>query len=164
MSYTSAPSVDVTREQMAILGHWGRIAALALIAFYLGLVVFLLSEVKADADQWARMVVILGSVEALVFAGAGALFGTEIQRPQIADAQARAATEKKRAEDVTAKTETLRKHAYKLTAEFEATKRQAERQPVAKAMGSQAAGSDEFLSIPKADLDHLLDLARAIEE
>jgi hypothetical protein len=66
-------------------------AAVAVLVAFGGLVVWLLS--RADTTNeivWQREIYIYGSVEALVFAAAGALFGVQVKREQVAKAEQRA--------------------------------------------------------------------------
>jgi hypothetical protein len=66
--------------------------AIALIAVYIAMLAFLVT-MRGD-KQWDRLVYLLSGFEALVFTGAGALFGTTIQRSNIATARADAADAK----------------------------------------------------------------------
>ena len=57
---------------------------------WLGLILWLVIEIEAQEVQWARLAFLLGSIEAVAFGAAGALFGTQIQRQRVADARQRA--------------------------------------------------------------------------
>jgi hypothetical protein len=88
---------------VASLGGAAVITAIVLIAVYIGMLAFLMT-LRAD-KEWDRLVYLLSGFEALVFAGAGALFGTTIQRANVAaarsdaaDARETAKTERDRAE------------------------------------------------------------------
>jgi hypothetical protein len=96
---------------VASLGGAAIITAIALIAVYIAMLGFLMT-LRAD-KEWDRLVYLLSGFEALVFAGAGALFGSTIQRANVAaarsdaaDAREAAKTERDRAqsaeEDATA--------------------------------------------------------------
>ena len=66
-------------------------AAVAVLVAFGGLVIWVLS--RADTTNeivWQREIYIYGSVEALVFAAAGALFGVQVKREQVAKAEQRA--------------------------------------------------------------------------
>ncbi|XVU27305.1 hypothetical protein ACQPZJ_09765 [Actinoplanes sp. CA-054009] len=84
-------------EQPAVLlGRFEKITAVVLIAlFVLFIVVMILLR---DSEQWDRLVFLFGGFEALVFAAAGALFGTGVQRAQTAQAQETASRERDRAD------------------------------------------------------------------
>jgi hypothetical protein len=59
----------------------GSIVALALVAVYLVFMLFLRADaVTADDQEWARLVGIQSTLEALAFAAAGALLGSVVQR------------------------------------------------------------------------------------
>jgi hypothetical protein len=60
------------------------------IVVWLGFLIWLLVEVNTSEVTWTRLLVVLGSVEAVAFAGAGALFGTTVQRQRVEDQRARA--------------------------------------------------------------------------
>jgi hypothetical protein len=62
----------------------GSIVALALVAVYLVFMLFLRADaVTADDQEWARLVGIQSTLEALAFAAAGALLGTVVQRQAV---------------------------------------------------------------------------------
>lgn len=63
------------------------IAAIGLWAVF-AVVMFLLSD--SDEAQWTRVVYIFGSVEAIAFAAAGALFGVTVQRERVERAERKA--------------------------------------------------------------------------
>jgi hypothetical protein len=72
--------------------------AVAVIAVWLGLLIWLLVEVGASEVAWTRLLVVLGSVEAVAFAAAGALFGTTVQRHRVEDQRVRADVAESRAD------------------------------------------------------------------
>jgi len=72
------------------------VGLLVLIGFA-GLVAWTLG-VRGDTN-WDRVVYIFGSVEAIAFAAAGAIFGTQVQRQQVQAAQAQASAERTRANE-----------------------------------------------------------------
>src|SRR5215475_15244469 len=66
--------------------------ALLLIALFVAFLVVL--YVQRDDPHWDRAVFLLSGLEAVVFAGAGALFGTSVQRGTVQAARQDAATAK----------------------------------------------------------------------
>jgi len=66
------------------------VAALVLIAVWLAMLGWMVSRTTVADLEWTRLLVILGSLEAVAFAAAGALFGTTIQRHRVDDAKERA--------------------------------------------------------------------------
>lgn len=67
------------------------IVASAVLVFF-GIVVTILLQVAGSSNEttWSRLVFVYSGVEAVVFAAAGALFGTQIQRAQTVAAEERA--------------------------------------------------------------------------
>jgi hypothetical protein len=66
--------------------------AIAVLAAFGALVIWMLSTADTQRDAaWQRQVYVYASVEAIVFASAGALFGVQVQRGQVASAEQRAA-------------------------------------------------------------------------
>jgi hypothetical protein len=62
----------------------GSIVALALVGVYLVFMLFLRADaVTANDQEWARLVGIQSTLEALAFAAAGALLGTVVQRQAV---------------------------------------------------------------------------------
>jgi hypothetical protein len=79
----------------AMLGRAEQRVAIGLIAIFMIFVVVLV--VLRSDEHWDRLVFLLGGVEALVFAAAGALFGTSVQRTQAVEARQQAAQERQAA-------------------------------------------------------------------
>ena len=78
----------------------GVVATAVLVAFGV-LVVFMLSKASsADTpdNDWSRLTYVFGSVEAIVFAAAGAIFGTTVQRSNTVRAEQRADSQQQRAD------------------------------------------------------------------
>lgn len=115
------------------LGGAALAVAVAVIVVWLAFLVWLVVEVKSTEVTWSRLLVVLGSVEAVAFAAAGALFGTTVQRQRVQD-------EKERADAA----ETAALNGHKLAAAVKATR---------------APGERERLS---AEPDTLLDLANRL--
>jgi len=61
-------------------------AALAILAAFAGLVAYMLISASASEQVWQRQMYVFASVEAIVFAAAGALFGVEVKRQEAAKA------------------------------------------------------------------------------
>lgn len=71
--------------------QWGALAAaFVLLAAWLILHGWLAFHTDAGDVEWMRLVSLVGSIEAVVFAAAGALFGTTVQRQRVEDARERA--------------------------------------------------------------------------
>lgn len=92
--------------------------AVAVIAVWLGFLIWLLVEVNASEVTWTRLLVVLGSVEAVAFAAAGALFGTTVQRQRVEDQRARADVAESRADA----NQTAAINGHKLAAAVKATR------------------------------------------
>src|SRR5262249_31726352 len=72
------------------LGGGAFAVAVAVIASWLALLIWLVFHVQAGEVQWSRLLAVLGSLEAVAFAAAGAIFGTTVQKQRIQDARERA--------------------------------------------------------------------------
>jgi uncharacterized membrane protein YbhN (UPF0104 family) len=66
------------------------VLAIVLVVVYLVLVGFAWGKTGEEAESWARRIVLLGGIEALAFAAAGWLWGKEVSRQTIEQANARA--------------------------------------------------------------------------
>jgi hypothetical protein len=73
--------------------------AVAIIVTWLIMLLFLIWQTTATEVVWARLLIVLSSMEAVAFGAAGALFGTHIQRQRVHDASARAEKAEKEALD-----------------------------------------------------------------
>lgn len=73
------------------------VAAIIVLAAWLVLLSWLAFHTGATELQWARLGSVLGSLEAVAFAAAGALFGTTIQKQRVEDANERAGKAEDRA-------------------------------------------------------------------
>ncbi|MDB5915501.1 MAG: hypothetical protein JWP22_4176 [Ramlibacter sp.] len=76
----------------------GNIVAVCVVAAWLGMLAWLGLSVDAQDRDWARMIGLLASIEAVAFAAAGALLGTTVQSGRVGDAMARAAKAEQQAE------------------------------------------------------------------
>jgi hypothetical protein len=63
--------------------------AAVLLIIYLVLVLVTMGKTGVAAEPWSRRLVLLGGIESLAFAGAGWLFGKEVSRQTIDQANAR---------------------------------------------------------------------------
>ncbi|WP_164842560.1 hypothetical protein [Actinoplanes solisilvae] len=79
-----------------VLGPLEKAIAVALIALFLVFIVVLIF--LRASPHWDRLIFLFGGLEALVFAAAGALFGTGVQRAQTVQAQQVADQERQRAD------------------------------------------------------------------
>jgi hypothetical protein len=59
---------------------------------------FMIGHIAAEEREWNRLAYLYGSVEAIVFAAAGAIFGTQVQRSQTENAEARAKDSEQKAD------------------------------------------------------------------
>lgn len=66
------------------------VAALIVLALWLVLLSWLAFHTGASELQWARLGSVLGSLQAVAFAAAGALFGTTVQKQLVEEAKDRA--------------------------------------------------------------------------
>lgn len=90
---TTARSSGPTEANARPLAGAGIWAALAVLIAFGILVIWMLSTARYTNEMvWQRQIYIYGSVEALVFAAAGALFGVQVKREQVAKAEQRATT------------------------------------------------------------------------
>jgi hypothetical protein len=84
------------RQTDAVLSPVGTAVAVLLIVGFLVLVAALI-WMRDDAN-WERLVYVFAGYEALVFAGAGALFGTNVQRSTVSTARNEAEQARRRAD------------------------------------------------------------------
>src|SRR4051812_14701834 len=91
---TNNETAETREERSGISGLplYVAIAAIVLWAVFV-VVMFLLSD--SGETRWTRAVYIFGSVEAIAFAAAGALFGVTVQRERVERAEHRADTNEK---------------------------------------------------------------------
>jgi hypothetical protein len=79
-----------------VLGRLEKAIAVVLIALFVVFIVVLI--ILRASPHWDRLIFLFGGLEALVFAAAGALFGTGVQRAQTMQAQQVANQERQRAD------------------------------------------------------------------
>jgi hypothetical protein len=65
-------------------GVW---AAFLVLAAWLALLAWLTAHTAIPDSEWARLLVVFGSIESVAFAAAGALFGTTIQGKRVQEAK-----------------------------------------------------------------------------
>jgi hypothetical protein len=124
--------------------------AVGVIVVWVGFLVWLLVDANATEVTWSRLLVVLGSVEAVAFAAAGALFGTSVQRQRVEDQRARADAAESRA----SANETAAVNGQKLAAAIKVTRADGAR---------PAAGIREQLSADAPpEPDPLLQLANRL--
>lgn len=64
--------------------------AIVIIVGFIASIIFMLVQTSVSDLQWARDVYLFGGIEAIAFAAAGFLFGTQVQRQQVQGADERA--------------------------------------------------------------------------
>ena len=74
------PQTPTSAARTAALSGWALFAALLVLVGFTILVFFLITELNAKELRWTRLAWVFGSVEAIAFGAAGALFGSSIQR------------------------------------------------------------------------------------
>lgn len=72
--------------------------AIFAIAVWIGFSIFLITKAGTKETEWARIAWVFGSIQAIAFAAAGALFGTAVQQQNINNAQQQATSAKKDAD------------------------------------------------------------------
>ncbi|HET9971010.1 MAG TPA: hypothetical protein VFQ68_22420 [Streptosporangiaceae bacterium] len=138
----AAPAVGPGRAAM--------ITAIALIVVYI-VMLFILMSMRND-KEWDRLVYLLSGFEALVFAGAGALFGTTIQRANVTAARNDAADAKKEAADAKQTAQSQSDRAQKAEKDAAAGRFLAAA-VTAKADTRASGGSDQLLGPDRALVD-----------
>lgn len=105
-SESSAPSTDTSKSAAAGDGSAGSSkltgaalwAAIIAIAVWVGFSIFLIARAGTSETEWTRIAWVFGSIQAVAFAAAGALFGTSVQQQNVNNAQQQAASAKKEAD------------------------------------------------------------------
>jgi len=95
---SSPPSESTPDSGGGTLPRIASALAIVLIAAYLIAVFFAWANAGAGETLWLRRLELLGGLEALAFAAAGAVLGVTVQRPAVRAAQNRAKTAEQRAE------------------------------------------------------------------
>jgi hypothetical protein len=132
-----------------------RFVALVIIAVWLGLLGWLATHTSKPEVEWARLLTVLSSLEAVAFAAAGAMFGTTIQRNRVEEAKDRAA----KAEDRAANAESR-----SLSNEQAAANGRALATAIKNRAGGKSQSGIERLSAAKPDpaVEELSSLARSL--
>jgi hypothetical protein len=68
--------------------------AIVAIAVWIGFSIFLIANADTNDTEWTRIAWVFGSIQAIAFAGAGALFGTAVQERNVSIAQEQATSAK----------------------------------------------------------------------
>ncbi len=66
------------------------VAGIVVLALFSVLVTYMILQTDTEDERWTRLVFLFGAVEAIVFAAAGAIFGTQVQRARVENAEKRA--------------------------------------------------------------------------
>ena len=72
------------------LQGWALAAALVVMAAWLAMAGYLLTQADAPDDRWTRIGLVFSSIQAVAFAAAGALFGATVTAQRVEDAKHRA--------------------------------------------------------------------------
>ena len=93
----SASSSDSASSSPKLVGTALWVAIFAIVV-WIGFSVFLIAKAGTNETEWARIAWVFGSIQAVAFAAAGALFGTTVQQQNVNNAQQQAASAKKDAD------------------------------------------------------------------
>ena len=113
MSNTTSESDTSSPTAGQKLGTVATIVALLLIAVYVVFLILQWNNVQAGDLEWTRRSALLGGVEALAFAAAGAILGTTVQRQVVKKAEDQAADAKEQAEEQKARADSNQNAAEK---------------------------------------------------
>ena len=72
--------------------------AIFAIAVWIGFSIFLIAKADTNETDWTRIAWVFGSIQAIAFAAAGALFGTAVQEHNVNNAHEQATSAKKDAD------------------------------------------------------------------
>lgn len=72
--------------------------AIFAVVVWIGFSVLLIVRAGTNDTEWSRIAWVFGSIQAIAFAAAGALFGTAVQQQNVSNAQQQAATAKQDAD------------------------------------------------------------------
>ncbi len=93
----TATSGDGSSSSPKLTGAALWIAIFAIVV-WIGFSIFLITKAGANETEWTRIAWVFGSIQAIAFAAAGALFGTAVQQQNINNAQQAATSAKKDAD------------------------------------------------------------------
>jgi hypothetical protein len=142
------------------LGVIATIVAIALLVVYIVFLVLQWNNVDAGDLPWSRRSDLLGGLEALAFAAAGAVLGTTVQRQVTKKAEGQAEDAKKQAAEEKARADTNQKAAEKARALHNLAEVKAEQA----GGGLVARGTGETRAAGGGDLNELLALARRYDQ
>ena len=89
----TATSGDGSSASPKLTGAALWVAILA-IAVWIGFSIFLIAKAGTNETEWTRIAWVFGSIQAIAFAAAGALFGTAVQQQNVNNAQQQATSAK----------------------------------------------------------------------
>ena len=72
--------------------------AILAVAAWVGFSIFLIARAGTNETEWARIAWVFGSIQAVAFAAAGALFGTAVQQQNVSNAQQQTVSARKDAD------------------------------------------------------------------
>jgi hypothetical protein len=78
---------EATSEKRTGISGVPMIVAVLAILVWLGFIIVMVTLANSPDSQWTRLVYVFGSVEAIAFAAAGALFGVTVQRDRVEKAE-----------------------------------------------------------------------------
>ncbi|MEL5955683.1 hypothetical protein AADR41_13060 [Streptomyces sp. CLV115] len=119
------------------------VVAVTVITLWLGLLAWLAFNTDASEVAWSRLLVVLGSVEAVAFAAIGALFGTTVQRQRVADLAARTETAESRANA----NETAALNGHRLAAAVQASRAPSSGSDTEQLSAERRSGKDPLLEL-----------------
>ena len=119
--------------------------AIFAIAVWIGFSIYLIAKADTNETEWTRIAWVFGSIQAIAFAAAGALFGTAVQQQNVSNSQQQATSAKKDADQQREAAANGRALAAALQAEEAAI------QPTSNAGGVQRAGVANAADAGSAD-------------
>ncbi|MFJ8827802.1 hypothetical protein ACIREE_39480 [Streptomyces sp. NPDC102467] len=132
----------------SVLTRPGLVVAVAVIAIWLTLLAWLAFHADAGDVTWSRLLVVLGSVEAVAFAAVGVLFGSTVQRQRVEDLRVRADAAESRADAH----QTAAVNGQRLAEAVRASH-------AAGAVSGSGTDPERLSAVPRPGSDHLVDLA-----
>jgi hypothetical protein len=94
----SGPEADTTPGGSPKLSGAAKWTAILAVAVWIGFSIFLIARAGTNETEWARIAWVFGSIQAVAFAAAGALFGTSVQQTNVSNAQQQAVSARKDAD------------------------------------------------------------------
>lgn len=95
---TPMPNAPAATPSFSLRNYLPWIFAAGILIAYFFLVKYMLNNVTLDEKVWVKLTYVFGSVEAIVFAAVGFIFGREVNRSRavIAESKAKKATNDKK--------------------------------------------------------------------